>query len=197
MPSPMITITGTEALTRRLLELGADAPKAGTRAVNRTLATVATATVRALATEVGLAQKDIRPSITAQRATFTRQIGTLRVTGRRIPLIAFGARGPEPSRGRGSGVTYKLPGGRGRLPEAFIATMRSGHRGVFVRRTGASSRRVGRLPILELYGPSLPGAMVRKGIDAAMVAVGDEALARNLDHEINWIISQRVPAGDA
>lgn len=186
-----IEVRGTEALTRRLLELGQDAPRAATRAVNKTLASLKTATVRALAQNVGLRNSDVSPSIQISRATWSRQFGALVVTGKRVPLLAFGARGPEPSRGRGQGVTYRLPGGRGRAEHAFLATMRSGHRGVFQRRPGA-----GRLPITELFGPSLPHAMVSSGILAAQEANGETLLAKNMNHEIDWIIRQRVQAGD-
>src|SRR3990167_2992844 len=109
-----VTVTGTEALTRRLLELGTDTPRAATRAINRPLSTVKPATARALAGNTGLRNKDITPSIAIERATFSRQLGTLAVTGRRIPLIAFNAR--ETSRG----VTYRLPGGRNIVLSGFI-----------------------------------------------------------------------------
>lgn len=187
-----IQVQGTEALTRRLLELGEDMPRAVTRALNRTLGTVRTATVRALAEETALRPAAVRPSVAMRRATFRNQVAVLGVSGKRIPLIAFDARGPEPSRGRGRGVSYRLPGGRGRIPAAFIATMRTGHRGVFKRREG-----VGRLPIHELFGPSLPGAFVRARIAEAMRHLADEALAKNLDHEIGWILSRRAQADGA
>jgi len=44
------------------------------------------------------------------------------------------------------------------IPQAFISTMRSGHKGVFIRFKGGSGKggRVGRMPIHELYGPTIP-----------------------------------------
>jgi len=180
----LITVTGTEALTRRLLEIGQDAPKAATRAVNRTLSTVKTATVRGLVAAVGLRNKDVTPAIAIKRATFSNQIGTLTVTGKRIPLIAFGARQTK------AGVTYRLPSGRGLIPSGFLATMKSGHRGVFARRGKP------RLPIVEQFGPSLPHAMVAGGLLAKMQALGDATLEKNMLHEIDWVTQQRVQAGD-
>ncbi len=99
----------------------------------------------------------------------------LEVTGRRLPLIDFKAKGPEPSRGRGRGVTYKLPGGRGRAPTAFIANLR-GRRGVFRRRTTA------RGPLEELHGPSL--VHVFEKFLPLGAERGREALVRNLRSEI-------------
>jgi hypothetical protein len=63
-----------------------------------------------------------------------------------IPLIDLGATGPEPSRGQGA-VKVKLAGD---FPSAFIATMRSGHRGVFERKGSK------RLPIRELRSKPIP-----------------------------------------
>ena len=69
--------------------------------------------------------------------------------------------------------------------------MRSGHTGVFARRTKR------RLPIVEAIRPSLPGAFVKAGLlTAAMQARAETALETNLTHEIDWIIQQRVEAGD-
>jgi len=201
-----IEVRGTEALVRRFLELGADAPKAMMRAVNRTLATVKTHTVRALAQEVGLRNRDVELSIAITRATARILIGVLRVTGRRLPIGAFA---PRQTR---IGVSYRLPKGRGLIPSGFIATMKSGHRGVFrraeaagplrVRRSGA--RRppaagilmVPRLPIIEQFGPSLPHAFVSAGISAQMERLATAELEKHGHHEIDWITRQRVQAGD-
>lgn len=105
-------------------------------------------------------------------------------TGGRIPLIQFKARGPEPSRGRGRGVSYSLPGGRALIGNAFIATMPSGHRGVFVRRSGT-----GRLPIIEQFGPSLVRVFEKfrpQGQERAL-----ESLGKNLRSEISFAMSRR------
>lgn len=196
-----LSVTGTEDLTRRLLELGTDAPKAATRAVNKTLTTLKTLASRGIAADLGITRKFVDRSLATRRATFNREIGTLTVSGYRddrgrftpsgrIPLIAFGASGPEPSRGRGAGVRYRLPGGRGVAAHAFLATMRSGHRGIFRRKGDA-----GRLPIRELYGPSPTRVFSRKILQGAL-ADTEAALAKHLDHEINWILTQRAQSGD-
>jgi hypothetical protein len=193
-------ILGATDLLRRLGELGEDAPRAAARALNRTMAMIKTGVVRGLAADTGLAQKDVRPSLDIKRATFRHLMAELVVTGARIPLLAFKARGREPSAGQGSGVTYALPGGRGRAEHAFIATMPTGHRGVYavfdepVRRSaGAWSPN---LPIAELFGPSLPHAFLRANIGEAETARAGELLPQNLRHEIEFMLSQRTPSDD-
>jgi hypothetical protein len=89
------------------------------------------------------------------------------INAARMPLIAFGARGPTPSKGRGRGVTAGMKGGRKSYPGAFIASVPAGkgrddlsfigpmirHQGVFKRRgwmpgaTGRGKKRV------EFQGP--------------------------------------------
>jgi hypothetical protein len=125
--------------------------QATARALNRGILASRTVMVREMSRDLGMRQADLRDRLRIVEATGSRLSARLSVSGKRLPLITFSARGPEPSRGKGRGVSYRLPGGgRNRHPHAFISTMRTGHRGVFVR------ARKGRLPIRELFGPSLP-----------------------------------------
>jgi hypothetical protein len=136
---------------------------------------------RSMAGDTGLPVRRIQSQI---KVSSVGEFGAeVEITGARLPLIDFGARGPEPSRGKGRGVTYRLKGGRGRVPNAFIATMPSGHRGVFVRR-GAP-----RLPIVELKGPSLVRVFTR--FIPAGQARAQAALVINIKHEIAFALSRR------
>jgi hypothetical protein len=117
--------------------------------------------VKEVARDTGLSSKYIKRDLRLDKATRTKPVVAIEIVGRRIPLIAFSARGPEPSRGKGRGVSYRLPTGRGRIANAFIATVGiGGHRGVFKRMGPSRHKSVGawskNLPIVELRGPSLP-----------------------------------------
>lgn len=142
------------ALDRLLRGVSQGVPRVLSRAVQRTTETVRGRVVRAVASDVNVKQKDLY-----QRGSRTRPIrqmltragrlvtgGRVSVTGQRIPLAQFGAKQTT------AGVSYKIAraGGRKRIREAFIATMRSGHLGA-LRRAGP-----GRLPLIELFGPSIP-----------------------------------------
>ncbi len=174
-------------LKRELETMGREAPAIMARSLNRAQTAGQTATVRAVAQDTGLAQKYVKREIRVDRATRSQPVAVVEVAGRRIPLIAFSARGPEPSRGRGKGVSYRLPTGRGRVPDAFIATMVSGHRGVFKRK----SRR--RLPIVELFGPSIP-KVFEKYLPTTFRPAAEEALIKNLRHEIDFARQRTVAA---
>lgn len=183
----------TTDLTRTLRALGSRAPKAIARAINRSVKTARTVQVREMAKALGgLTQKAIGPEVKTSSATPERLSGQVSVTGRPIPLVHFKATGPEPSRGRGRGVSYRIGGKRKRIEDAFLATMASGHRGVFRRAASLDRKSAGawskNLPIVELHGPSLPevfAAVSRKGL-----AAGQEALRKNLTHELRWALEQ-------
>jgi hypothetical protein len=131
-----------------------DQPKrtqtATVRALNRTLTSGKAFLAGLIAKDMGVKTATVKDAIREEKATPEKLQITLRASKKRLTLAQFGAKGPDPSRGKGRGVSYRLgPGGRGRVSDAFVATMPTGHRGIY-RRAGKS-----RLPIFELYGPSI------------------------------------------
>lgn len=177
-----------QSLARQLGDLGRDKPKVVARALNRAIAAVQTRAVRAIADDLGVVQREVRKTMSVRKAVASQalQEASITSTGKRIPLLAFRARGPEPSRGKGAGVTYRLPTGRGRAPHAFLATMKTGHRGVFQRKAGAT-----RLPIVELRGPSVP-RVFKKHLDATLETEAAALFEKNVLHEIEYAISRRL-----
>lgn len=169
---------------RGLQALETRAPHAVARAINRSTTTVRATAAREISADMGLRVGAVREQLVVSPATAANPVATITASGRRIPLIEFGARGPEPSRGRGRGVTYRFPRGRGRIPTAFITTMRSGHRGVF-RRAGKR-----RLPIVELLGPSIPFVFSTAAIRRALESRFHEAMMTNLPHEIEFELNR-------
>ena len=174
------------AFSADLAALGRQAPLVMSRALNRAGTSGKTAMVKAVVADTGLRQKDVNREVQVDKATRSDPRVAFVIRGRRIPLISFGARGPEPSRGRGRGVSYRLPTGRGRVPGAFIATMHSGHRGVYKRSTKK------RLPIIELRGPSLPHVFEK--FVPAFHAAAQESLVKNLRSEISFAMAKAASA---
>jgi len=174
----------TTQIERAITQLGDRAPRAIARALNRSALSTRTLMVRHMAKDMGLNVRKVREQVEIEEAKPTKDRLRARViaSGKRIPLIDFRARGPEPSRGRGRGVSARLPGGKGRYPNAFISTMKSGHRGVFQRKGK------GRLPIYELFGPSLPHVFTKYVPDG--LARGEEAMQKNLAHELSYALKQ-------
>lgn len=166
-------------------------PRAIRRAVYRSGVAARTEMSKNIRTDTGIAAAKIKDAMTLTQPSDNAIL--LTISGKRLPLIEFKARGPEPSRGRGRGVSYSLPGGRGRAPHAFIETMPSGHRGVFERWPGrAKTVRTARgrsgLPIRELHGPSLV-KVFEKYLPIAADR-GREALETNLRSELSYALSR-------
>jgi hypothetical protein len=164
------------------------------RAINKSAVSVRAVGARAISKDMGLRVGDVREQIVLRRAHPTEPTATLTVRGRGIPLIKLGARGREPSRGIPGGVTYRLFGGQRRIARAFIATMESGHRGVFRRRgkprlmkkgRWAATKRL-RQRIVEIVGPSLPRMFTRHA--EAMRARYAEVMPGNLRHELQRLV---------
>jgi hypothetical protein len=138
-----------EAVLRMLKELPHEMlPLATSRALNKTAASAKSTAVKALAKNIGLAQNKLRPCVQLRQATPRCCDALLFVAkGKRLPLITID---PKAKQGR-AGVSYRGGAGLKRsIAHAFIATMPSGHRGVYARKPSA-----GRLPIHELLGPSI------------------------------------------
>jgi hypothetical protein len=186
--------TTSPAMVERLRK---KAPVAQVRALNRAIASANTAMLRVISSDMGVKIGDLRDKIRVEQATPDRLRARLYASAKRIPLIDFGAKGPEPSRGRGTGVTVKLGRGRTRIPNAFIARMGSGHRGVYRRVDGGTGRRGplpnrSQLPIRELFGPSIWKVFTKNqqvGIDR-----GREQLIKNLQSEFRFALAARESA---
>lgn len=176
-------VADVRAVEDRLSQLRDGGLLATARALNRTLQQVRTVATRAVAEDLGITQKAVRDGLRLQQASRGDLRASIHVSGQRIPLIQFRAR--QTSRG----VAYRLPGGRSDAPGAFIATMKSGHRGVFRRRSRP------RLPIDELRGPSLPHVFTQRRIDQAMRDTATRVFPDNLAHEIEH--ASRSSAADA
>jgi hypothetical protein len=157
-------------------------PGAVRRALDRTAVTAKAEAGRLIAEDTGLAVGVAKGAV---KVTKSATSVSLSLPYKRIPLIEFKAKGPEPSRGKGSGVSYRLPTGRGRLPHAFITTMpSSGHRGVFQRVPGKFMKnKPNRQAIAEALGPSL-GRVFEK-VMPKVEEKAQDALVKNISHEIN------------
>jgi len=149
-------------------------PKAGSRALNKVVKVAEKTAAKGLADDIGIVQKESRKHLRINRARWTELQASIVATGRRLPLMALKAKQVK------KGVTYrKQGGGRGRVQSAFIATMRSGHKGVF-KRQGKQRR-----PIQELFGPSIPHVFVKDKISRALLTTTRARWPKLFQHEIN------------
>ncbi len=146
------------------------------RVLNRTSTTVKTAMSRMVRQELNLRAKDINALVRVQRASRQSHVVTITVLGRSVPLIDYAAR----QTARGVTVKVKRQGGRKLVEGAFIATMRSGHRGVF-KRKGAR-----RLPIRELFSTAVVQYLDDDEVIGQLGQVARDAFENHLDREIRF-----------
>ncbi len=173
--------------------------KVTSRAVNK----VATSSRQEIATEVrkhlSIKAGDLKKrNITLRKASFSKLSATIGIKGGRISLAKLSAKQTR------RGVTYKIGkvGSRKLAERAFIATMKSGHKGVYKRVSAMqeqqnnerskwfmppwapaySAGQSKRLPITELKGPSVP--QVFQDIAQFAQAVHERKIAMNLESEL-------------
>jgi hypothetical protein len=167
--------------------------RATVAALNRTATTVRAAGVREIRKEYpGLRAGAIRDELKILRANRGRLMATVSLRGSRIALIEFSPRQTK------KGVSVRIKGQRKLIPHAFIATMDSGLKSVFVRaysskrfnaefRYGKGSRVRSSgpdTPIAELMSISLPRAFVNKKVQAALKLLARETFIKNFRAEL-------------
>lgn len=192
---------------RKLLDVAPqEIPKVAARAVNRAADTAKSISLRTITGILNLKRSDISQASSPgwkahrfgtvnvhPRASEARPIAQMNITGRRIPVYRFGGR-QQPI-----GASWQIGKGGGRkfVAGTFVATMRSGHTGIFIRHekkgggNASGALRVGRLPIYELLGPSLPKAAedfppLLRAFDIDV----SEVLERRLAHEVGRVLER-------
>lgn len=173
MPTTTVTLNASK-WEAALKQIGKAAPKACARALNRAVISTRTVMARAVAKDLDIKVSDVtHPKVmTIYKATAERPVAQLAVEGARIPLYDFRAKQTK------RGVTAKVEGQRKVYPGTFIATMKSGHTGVFGRR--GKTRR----PIDERFVVSVPHVFA-KYAEAGQQA-GMDSMIKNLEHEIGF-----------
>jgi len=130
MSGQTIEINGLDDALKAIGSMKTVARKAVTRSINRTASKVKTEISTKARSETTVKAKFAKAGITIPRkATLSNMASKVRVSGKRIPLIGFSARQVK------KGVSGRIFKSEKIIlrPRAFIATMRSGHKGVFWR----------------------------------------------------------------
>lgn len=172
-------------LQRALAEVPRALPKVMSRGLNRTASSARTQVGRSLSKRVGLRVKDVRQRVILKKASYNKWRSAISISDKKIPLMSLKARQTR------RGVTYRDIATRKRVlvRHAFIATMPSGHTGVFRRETSQ------RLPIKELMGPSLFNVFVNAQEEAQRIYNESmQRLEKNIDDQVKLILSKRIPA---
>lgn len=143
-------------------------------AVNATAKQVRTQAARMVAKEMGTRRKDIDGAIIIRPFSQPETLeATVKGQGAPLPLAKFGAKQTR------KGVTAKAWGKRKLYPGAFLATMKSGHSGAFVRKGKK------RLPIKEMWGPGVGKTMAQGAVSDTLQTFGTERLQANVLRQLD------------
>lgn len=170
--------------------LNNQAPAAIARAFKRSGTAMRTQAIEVVRDETTIGLAAVRKAIPAPM--LTRGTGTsviLRISGKEIGLINY-----TPKR-TPQGVTVQVKKSKGRklVRHAFLATMKSGHKGVFVRKT-VGEKMVGRLPIKELFSTTVADMLNNETVLRRILRHGANTFSKELTHEIKFRLNKRISA---
>jgi len=156
------------------------APTAIRRSVNKTASKAKTEASQEIRKVVTLKAATVNAAIRLTKASFKSLSAKMTISGKPIPLIAFGARQTK----KGVSVRVRKANPIEKHKTSFIATMKSGHRGVYKRKGKA------RLPITEKIGPSIP-AVFQFNKESLVSFHAANNLQTILDSEIKFLLSKQ------
>lgn len=173
------------------------APKVLVRSLNKTLTGVKTD-----------ASAEIRAIITAKKSVVDKTFRTVKATvtelsalfeskGKPLPLIDYSVRQVQ----AGVSVQVKRATARSVIKGAFIATVKSGHKGAFWREWHGEKQpkrkiaygklpKIYRLPVKQLYGPRIPDILSNEPVIAVVLKKAGERLHTNIEHELSYELSK-------
>jgi len=165
------------ALNREIEEFPKLIPRVMKRAINRTTRHVRSQMVKRAARAMKIKQKILKSRAWQTKAK-KHMFGRVRAGAVGWPLILL-----KPRLTR-KGVSVRLEGKRQVLERGFIATMPSGHEGVY--------ERVGRprLPIREMRTRSLTDVIRAQGLEPEIRRLADERLQKELREGADYLVSR-------
>jgi hypothetical protein len=159
---------------QKIKKLGTDFKNSAKKALNKAGQTHPKSALKEMVNDVkrdmgGLRKPEIKQSFNVDKAktkSLFFRIKSGRDAAKRIPLY----KAAKGIRQTGAGVSYTLNEQKKQIPGAFIATMASGHTGIFQRARNSrwrapsknSQRKKSGLPINEMHGPSITAVVTSR-----------------------------------
>ena len=151
------------------------------RGLNKTLGGVRTDISVEIRKELNVKKATIDKTSRITKAMPDRLTASIESMGQPLPLSSFSG-----TRQRVKGVSVKVKQNHSRkvIPGTFLATMQSGHTGVFWR-MGKK-----RLPLSQRFSSSVPDVFSNESVMNAVKAKATERLHVNILHELNYELSK-------
>lgn len=212
-----LKIDGLEELQQDLSALRKQMPKITERSLNKAMRGVKTDASKEIRKQVTAKKKDVDRTMRVIKASAKRGMlsTALVATGKPMPLAGYKVRQLK----GGVKVSVRKDTPAQVVPHAFIASMKSGHRGVFQRKVrhqdsnsnvpfsrsgrkrpreqyAAMARKKGgrkyALPIQELYGPAIPSIMRNQDVMGSLKSQARERARKAFRHEIDRAIQKKL-----
>jgi len=186
---------GLDKALRALAKVRGGLGKALERTLNRTGPGMLTDAIREMRAVYQARAKDLRRNLKVSKASARagRLVVRVRAGGAKLPLIAFRTRPASPPARppkAGTLVSVRKDKAGTRIKHGFVARMKSGHVGVFEREV-VGGKRVGRLKIVELRGPSLKGMLRHEVMRSGTVLDrAKERADKRLQQEVKQVLRQ-------
>ena len=182
------------SVDRMLANIPKGVPRVVSRALNATAKDVQKESVDEIKKQTKFNKSAIKSVVKIKKASMRKQLAkVIYVPGKRIPLVNFSAKQT------GTGVTFKNWGkkGRGTREHAFVTKMPQGHKGVFIRKI-KDGERVDRLPIQELFGPSISQVFESSvPIVKKVMKTANTKLTMNINKEVVKLLAKTAKSGAA
>lgn len=181
----MITISADQIERAEILlkRVPNGAPKAVVAALNRASQGARTDAIKKARERYHIKAKDVRNTMQITKATYNDMTTTIRASGSPIALSRFKISPTKPVKRRKKPVVARVVrGAGGPIVKVFVARVKSGHVGVF-KRAGKS-----RLPIKQLYGPSVPQMLGHESVTKYLEEKALERLEERFEHEISRLL---------
>ena len=166
-------------------------PRVMSRAINRAVDMAATDLKRRVADQIELPKGEVAKGIGKRKASLANLAGAVDALPHRPALMKF-----KGTRQIKRGVKYRIgTAGFKTILHGFIATMKSGHRGVFLRATYAKGKFISmvgkpkREAIYERFGPSIWKVITNT---PGLLTEANQKAAENLNKQVNDYISLKL-----
>lgn len=216
---PIMTLTlnqiDVDSVKKMLGDCKTAPEKVISRALNRTMTGIKTDAWNEIKQVLNAKQTDVYDTFKVTKASVADMSCKFVSTGKHLPLMTFGAR--QTTKGVSIQVLKTHP--REVIPSTFIATMKSGHKGVFWRKwhqpnlnagMEAKANKAGyfwsrraqrflpiamlskqyKLPIKELFSLRVPDILSGPPVSDAVLNKANARLVVNLDREVNYELSK-------
>jgi len=171
--------------------------------LNETIRAVRTATSKKIREGYAIKKRDLDAAMKIKLAKSGEMSATIEVSGRPIAASKFGTPRQTGKRGRphrgsthaGGGTLVQTYAGKVRrlIPHAFIATMKSGHKGVWKRDMARKRPSIigkrgkpikGKAYLEEIYGPSIPQLFWNRVVKPVIYKTVNETWQKRFMHHV-------------